>query len=272
VPYTRGGQVSRPATAIIDEAKALIDAGAKELTLLGQNVNAWTADGMDFSALVRRVAALPGLARMRYTTSHPRDMTQALIDMHADVPQLMPYLHLPVQTGSDALLKAMNRKHRSDEYLRLVDRVRMVRPDIAVSGDFIVGFPGETDEDFAATLRLVATVRYAQAFSFKYSPRLGTPAAERTDQVPEAVKEARLAALQAELGATQLAFNAASIGRSCEVLLERAGKLPGQFLGKSPWLQSGHVIGDFRIGDLVRVRLANATQTSLEGRDAERIS
>jgi tRNA-2-methylthio-N6-dimethylallyladenosine synthase len=272
VPYTRGGQVSRPAEAVLDEARSLVDAGARELTLLGQNVNAWEHDGRGFDWLVRAVAALPGLRRLRYTTSHPRDMTQALIACHADVPELMPYLHLPVQAGSDALLKAMNRRHRADEYLRLIERVRAARPDIAISGDFIVGFPGETDQDFEDTLQLVETIGYAQAFSFKYSPRLGTPAAEREDQVPEPVKDARLAALQGALGRSQTAFNAASAGHVCEVLLERRGKLPGQFIGKSPWLQSVHVVGEFAIGDLVRVELANPTMSSLEGRGAVRVS
>ncbi|SEJ40216.1 tRNA-i(6)A37 thiotransferase enzyme MiaB [Sphingomonas sp. OV641] len=266
VPYTRGAEVSRPFAAIVDEAKALVDAGAREITLLGQNVNAWT-DGEDFGLhdLIRTLDRIPGLARIRYTTSHPNDMAQGLIDAHRDVESLMPFLHLPVQAGSDRVLKAMNRSHTRDSYLRLLDRVRAARPDIALSGDFIVGFPGETDAEFKETLRLVDAVGYAQAFSFKYSPRPGTPAADMADQLPEAVMDERLQQLQAALNRDQHAFNQASIGRSCDVLIERRGKLPGQMLGKSPWLQSVHLLGDHAIGDLVSVTLAEAGPNSLSG-------
>ena len=270
VPYTRGAEVSRPFKAIMDEARRLIDAGAKEITLLGQNVNAWAGEdergrAVGLDGLIRGLDALPGLARIRYTTSHPNDMTDGLIAAHADVEKLMPFLHLPVQAGSDPILKAMNRSHSRESYLRLLDRVRAVRPDIALSGDFIVGFPGESEADFADTLSLVDAVGYAQAFSFKYSPRPGTPAATMGDQVPVALMDERLQRLQAALLRDQAAFNAASVGRRCDVLLERKGKLPGQLLGKSPWLQSVHVIGDAAIGDLVTVDLVDAGPMSLTG-------
>jgi tRNA-2-methylthio-N6-dimethylallyladenosine synthase len=269
VPYTRGAEVSRPFAAIVDEAKALVDAGAREITLLGQNVNAWTGDGPDgvggLHDLIRALDRIPALARIRYTTSHPNDMTQGLIDAHRDIGSLMPFLHLPVQSGSDRVLRAMNRSHTAASYLRLIDRVRAARPDIALSGDFIVGFPGETEAEFADTLTLVAAVGYAQAFSFKYSPRPGTPAATHAGQVPAAVMDDRLQRLQAALNRDQHAFNRASIGRTCAVLIERAGKLPGQMLGKSPWLQSVHVIGDLAAGDLVDVRLTAAGPNSLTG-------
>ncbi len=271
VPYTRGAEISRPFAAIVDEARALVDAGAREITLLGQNVNAWT-DGAEehnrrgLHDLIRDLDRIPGLSRIRYTTSHPNDMTQGLIDAHGDVESLMPFLHLPVQSGSTRILKAMNRSHGRDDYLRLLDRVRAVRPDIALSGDFIVGFPRETSDDFADTLSLVDAVGYAQAFSFKYSPRPGTPAADMDDEVPEAVMDERLQALQAALGRDQQAFNRASVGRTCTVLIERPGKLPGQMLGKSPWLQSVHVMGDHTIGDLVEVELTAAGPVSLSGR------
>ncbi|MGR6329929.1 tRNA (N6-isopentenyl adenosine(37)-C2)-methylthiotransferase MiaB [Sphingomonas sp. XXL09] len=265
VPYTRGAEVSRPFAAIVDEAKALIDAGAREITLLGQNVNAWSGGGHDLGSLIRALDRIPGLARIRYTTSHPNDMTQGLIDAHRDVESLMPFLHLPVQSGSDRVLKAMNRSHDRDSYLRLLDRVRAVRPDIALSGDFIVGFPGETEAEFAETLALVDAVGYAQAFSFKYSPRPGTPAATMADEVPAAVMDERLQRLQAALNRDQHAFNAASVGRDCQVLVERRGKLPGQVLGKSPWLQSVHLITDAAIGDLLDVTLTAAGPNSLTG-------
>ena len=265
VPYTRGAEVSRPFAAIVDEAKALVDAGAREITLLGQNVNAWSGDGHDLGSLIRALDRIPGLARIRYTTSHPNDMTQGLIDAHRDVESLMPFLHLPVQSGSDRVLKAMNRSHDRDSYLRLLDRVRAVRPDIALSGDFIVGFPGETEAEFAETLALVDAVGYAQAFSFKYSPRPGTPAATMADEVPAAVMDERLQRLQAALNRDQHAFNAASVGRDCQVLVERRGKLPGQVLGKSPWLQSVHLITDAAIGDLLDVTLTAAGPNSLTG-------
>jgi tRNA-2-methylthio-N6-dimethylallyladenosine synthase len=265
VPYTRGAEVSRSWAAIVDEAKALVDAGAKEITLLGQNVNAWADAGRDLGVLIRELDRIPDLQRIRYTTSHPNDMTDGLIDAHRDVEKLMPFLHLPVQSGSDPILKAMNRSHSRDSYLRLLDRVRAARPDIALSGDFIVGFPGESEADFAETLSLVDAVGYAQAFSFKYSPRPGTPAATMDDQLPVEVMDERLQRLQAALMRDQEAFNRASVGRRCAVLLERRGKRPGQLLGKSPWLQSVHVMTDAAIGDLVEVDLISATASSLAG-------
>ncbi|MBB4618702.1 tRNA (N6-isopentenyl adenosine(37)-C2)-methylthiotransferase MiaB [Sphingomonas abaci] len=265
VPYTRGAEVSRGFDDLVVEARALVEAGAREITLLGQNVNAWDDDGRGLHDLIRTLDRIPGLARIRYTTSHPNDMRQGLIDAHGDVESLMPYLHLPVQSGATRILKAMNRSHGRDDYLRLLDRVRAVRPDIALSGDFIVGFPGETEADFRDTLSLVGEVGYAQAFSFKYSPRPGTPAAGLTDEVPAAVMDDRLQRLQAALGRDQQAFNAATVGRRCQVLVERRGKLPGQMLGKSPWLQSVHFMGDHAIGDLVEVTLTAAGPVSLSG-------
>ncbi|QNE33149.1 tRNA (N6-isopentenyl adenosine(37)-C2)-methylthiotransferase MiaB [Sphingomonas sp. NBWT7] len=267
VPYTRGAEVSRPFAAIVDEAKALVDAGAREITLLGQNVNAWEdADGRGLHDLIRTLDRIPGLARIRYTTSHPNDMKQGLIDAHGDVESLMPFLHLPVQAGSDRVLKAMNRSHSRDSYLRLLDRIRAVRPDIALSGDFIVGFPGESEADFADTLSLVDAVGYAQAFSFKYSPRPGTPAADMGDQIAPAVMDERLQRLQAALNRDQHAFNAASVGKTCAVLIERRGKLAGQMLGKSPWLQSVLVEDDVAIGDIVTLQITGAGPNSLVGR------
>ena len=266
VPYTRGAEVSRPFAAIVEEARALVDAGAREITLLGQNVNAWQdADGRGLHDLIRTLDRITGLHRIRYTTSHPNDMRQDLIDAHADVESLMPFLHLPMQAGSDRVLRAMNRSHTRDSYLRLIDRIRAARPDIALSGDFIVGFPGETEADFAETLSLVGQVGHAQAFSFKYSPRPGTPAATMIDQVPAEVMDDRLQRLQAALGRDQLAFNRASVGRTCTVLVERRGKLPGQMLGKSPWLQSVHLQADVAIGDLVEAALVDAGPNSLTG-------
>ena len=265
VPYTRGAEVSRRFGDIMDEARALIDAGAKEITLLGQNVNAWADGELGLDALIRALDALPGLARIRYTTSHPNDMTEGLIRAHAEVGKLMPYLHLPVQAGSDRVLKAMNRSHTTDSYLRILDRVRAARPDIALSGDFIVGFPGESDVEFEDTLKLVETVGYAHAFSFKYSPRPGTPAADMDDQVAPEVMDERLQRLQALLGRQQLAFNQASVGRRCEILLERPGRKPGQLVGKTPWLQSVHLETDAAIGDIVTVELLSAGPNSLAG-------
>ena len=265
VPYTRGAEVSRPFAAIVDEAKALVDAGAREITLLGQNVNAWDDDGKGLHDLIRTLDRIPGLARIRYTTSHPNDMAQGLIDAHGDVESLMPFLHLPVQAGSDRVLKAMNRSHSRDGYLRLLDRVRGVRPDIALSGDFIVGFPGETEAEFAETLALVDAVGYAQAYSFKYSARPGTPAADMAGTVLPEVMDERLQRLQAALGRDQQAFNQASVGRRCDVLIERTAKLPGQMLGKSPWLQSVHMMTDAAIGDIVTVDLLSAGPVSMAG-------
>jgi tRNA-2-methylthio-N6-dimethylallyladenosine synthase len=270
VPYTRGAEISRPYSALIAEAERLVETGAREITLLGQNVNAWTGEdakgrpiGLD--GLIRDLAKLPDLQRVRYTTSHPNDMTDGLIAAHGEVDKLMPFLHLPVQSGSDRVLKAMNRSHTAASYLRLLDRVRAARPDIALSGDFIVGFPGETEADFAETLSLVDTVGYAQAFSFKYSPRPGTPAAAMGDQLAGEVMDERLQRLQAALNRDQLAFNRLSVGTRCAVLVERKGKLAGQWLGKSPWLQSVHFFGEAAIGDLVELDIVEAGPNSLAG-------
>jgi len=263
VPYTRGAEISRPWDALVDEAKSLVDAGAKEITLLGQNVNAWRDGDRDLGALIRELDRIPDLARIRYTTSHPNDMTQGLIDAHRDVEKLMPLLHLPVQSGSDRVLRAMNRSHSRDSYLRVLDRVRAARPDIALSGDFIVGFPGETEAEFADTLSLIDAVGYAQAFSFKYSPRPGTPAAAMDGQIALEVMDDRLQRLQAALNRDQAAFNATIVGRTCDVLMERKGKLPGQMLGKSPWLQSVHLVTDAAVGDLIEVQIVRADPNSL---------
>jgi tRNA-2-methylthio-N6-dimethylallyladenosine synthase len=266
VPYTRGAEVSRPWAAVMAEARALVEGGAKEITLLGQNVNAWRdGDGRGLDHLICAVDRLPGLERIRYTTSHPGDMTEALIRAHADVETLMPYLHLPVQSGSDRVLKAMNRSHTAESYLRIVERVRAARPDIAISGDFIVGFPGESDAEFDETLQIIEAVNYAQAYSFKYSARPGTPAAQMEGQVPPHVMDERLQRLQARLNAQQLAFNQASVGRRTWVLLEREGKRPGQKVGKSPWLQSVHIETEAQIGDSIEVEIVSAGPNSLMG-------
>jgi len=267
VPYTRGPEYSRPAAAIEAEARALAARGVREVTLLGQNVNAYDdGDGGGLAALVRRLAKIPGLARIRYTTSHPRDLDDALIAAHGELEALMPHLHLPVQAGSDRVLKAMNRGHTAEDYLRLVGRIRAARPDIALSGDFIVGFPGERDEDFEATLRLVREVGYASAFSFKYSRRPGTPGAAMTGQVAEAVKAERLARLQALLDEQQAGFNAAQVGRVLPVLIEKAGRHAGQVAGRSPYLQAVHCAGDANlIGRIVPVRIVEAGRMSLAG-------
>ena len=271
VPYTRGAEISRPFGDLLREAETLVEAGAREITLLGQNVNAWSGEdarghlvGLD--GLIKALAKLPDLHRIRYTTSHPNDVTDGLIAAHGEVDKLMPYLHLPVQSGSDRVLKTMNRSHTSDGYLRLIERFRAARPDIALSGDFIVGFPGESESDFEATLALVDAVGYAQAYSFKYSPRPGTPAATMADAVPSAVMDERLQRLQAALNRDQFAFNRASVGRRCGVLVERHGKLPGQWLGKSPWLQSVFFEGEAAAGDIVQVEFAEAGPNSLRGR------
>ena len=267
VPYTRGAEISRPYSDLVAEARKLVEAGAREITLLGQNVNAWRDDGnRGLERLIEALAAIPELARIRYTTSHPNDMTEGLIEAHRDVAKLMPFLHLPVQAGSDRVLKAMNRSHTAESYLRVLDQVRAMRPDIALSGDFIVGFPGETDAEFEDTLKLVNQVGYAQCFSFKYSPRPGTPAATMADQIPVEVMDERLQRLQTALNASQLAFNQNSVGKRCTVLVERKGKLEGQWLGKSPWLQSVHFIGAAAIGDLVEVELLGAGGNSLSAR------
>ena len=266
VPYTRGAEVSRPFDAILDEARALVDAGAHEITLLGQNVNAWDdAAGTGLHGLIRALDKIEGLHRIRYTTSHPNDMKDGLIRAHAEVEKLMPFLHLPVQAGNDRILKAMNRSHSRDSYLRILDRVREARPDIALSGDFIVGFPGETEAEFADTLSLVDAVGYAQCFSFKYSPRPGTPAAEMDGAVPTEVMDDRLRRLQDALNRDQAAFNAATVGKNCTVLIERTGRKPGQMLGKSPWLQSIHLMTEAQIGDLIEVEIVQAGPNSLTG-------
>ena len=267
VPYTRGAEISRPFNDLIAEAHKLVEAGAREITLLGQNVNAWRDDSnRGLEKLIEALADIPQLARIRYTTSHPNDMTEGLIAAHRDVPKLMPFLHLPVQAGNDRVLKAMNRSHTAESYLRVLDQVRAARPDIALSGDFIVGFPGETDAEFEDTLKLVEQVGYAQCFSFKYSPRPGTPAATMENQVPAEVMDERLQRLQSALNASQLAFNQASVGKRCSVLVERRGKHDGQWLGKSPWLQSVHFTGDAAIGDLVKVELIEAGPNSMAAR------
>lgn len=266
VPYTRGAEISRSFDAIMDEARALIDAGAKEITLLGQNVNAWSDDTRGFDGLIRALDTLPGLHRIRYMTSHPNDMTDGLIAAHGDVEKLMPFLHLPVQSGSDRILKAMNRSHSAASYLAIIERAKHVRPDLAISGDFIVGFPGETEADFADTLALVERVGHASAYTFKYSPRPGTPAATMDDQVPADVMDDRLQRLQALINAQQLAFNAASVGKTTTILLERTGKFAGQLIGKSPWLQSVHVFADgAKIGDMIDVHIESAGGNSLAG-------
>jgi tRNA-2-methylthio-N6-dimethylallyladenosine synthase len=265
VPYTRGPEWSRDPAAIEAEARDLAAQGVREVTLLGQNVNAYAGEG-GLAALVRRLAAIPGLDRIRYTTSHPRDMDEALIAAHAQVEALMPYLHLPVQSGSDRILKAMNRAHTAESYLRLIERVRAARPDMAISGDFIVGFPGERESDFEATLNLVREVGYATAFTFKYSRRPGTPAAAMPGQVDEAVKDERLARLNALLDEQARAFNADQVGKILPVLFERPGRHPGQLIGRSPYLQAVHALAPDRlIGQIVPVRIESAARMSLAG-------
>jgi len=271
VPYTRGAEFSRPVAQILAEASALVAGGVRELTLLGQNVNAYNGPGLDgapssLAKLIEVLAGVKGLERLRYVTSHPRDMSDDLIAAHRDIDILMPYLHLPVQAGSDSILAAMNRGHTADTYLRLIERIRAARPDMALSGDFIVGFPGETDKDFDATLALVRAAGYAQAYSFKYSPRPGTPAAASTQQVPEEVKDARLQALQALLLSQQAAFNAACAGKTMKVLFETFGRKEGQALGRSPYLQPVHVEGAAGlIGQIVEVKIEEILPNSLKG-------
>jgi tRNA-2-methylthio-N6-dimethylallyladenosine synthase len=269
VPYTRGAELSRPASAILDEAQALLDGGIREITLIGQNVNAYHGEGPDgrtwsLAALIAAVAALSGVRRIRYTTSHPRDMSDDLLRAHAELPALMPYLHLPVQAGADRVLKAMNRRHTADEYRRLIDRIRAARPDIALSSDFIVGFPGETDAEFEDTLRLAAEIGFAASFSFKYSPRPGTPAADIAAQVPEPVMNERLQRLQAQLEADRQAFNRATVGRVLDVLIEKPGRHPGQLNGKTPYLQQVQVSGAVaQPGEVVAVRVTGTAPNSL---------
>jgi tRNA-2-methylthio-N6-dimethylallyladenosine synthase len=272
VPYTRGAEVSRPVAQLLGEARQLADQGVRDLTLLGQNVNAYhgrNADGSTASLadLLGLLSQIDGLTRLRYTTSHPSDVSEDLIGAHVSLPKVMPYLHLPVQSGSDRILAAMNRRHTAAQYLAIVARLRAARPDMALSGDFIVGFPGESDADFEATLSLVETVGYASAYSFKYSPRPGTPAADLSDQVPEAVMAERLARLQAALNAQHLAFNARTVDQDVDVLIERPAKQPGRMLGRSPWQQLVTIDSlDHGIGDTVRATIVAAGPNSLEGR------
>ncbi|MBY0330387.1 MAG: tRNA (N6-isopentenyl adenosine(37)-C2)-methylthiotransferase MiaB [Acetobacteraceae bacterium] len=271
VPYTRGAEFSRPAAAVIAEARRQVARGAREITLLGQNVNAYHGEGPDgatwgLGRLLRDLAEIPGLLRLRYTTSHPRDMDRDLIAAHRDLPSLMPFLHLPVQSGSDRVLAAMNRGHTVADFLRVVDRLRAARPDLALSSDFIAGHPGETAADFDATLRLVERVGFAQAFSFKYSPRPGTPAAGAPHPVPEAEKEARLATLQALLRAQQDGFNRSRVGTTLPVLFTGPGRHPGQVAGRSPWLQPVHVPGPAGlVGSVAAVAVLAAHPNSLAG-------
>ena len=272
VPYTRGAEKSRPAVAVIDEARRLVATGSREITLLGQNVNAYHGDGPDgqpwgLGRLIRELAEIDGLWRLRYTTSHPKDMDDALIEAHRDLPKLMPLLHLPVQSGSDRVLAAMNRRHTADDYRRLVDKLRDARPDLALSSDFIVGFPGESDADFARTLRLVSDIGYAQAYSFKYSPRPGTPAAGSQEQLPEDVRRDRLESLQQLLRAQQEAFNQEQLGRTLPVLIEGEGRTMGQLVGRSPFLQPVHFDAPaHRIGQLTEVRIDEVLSNSLRGK------
>ena len=271
VPYTRGVEYSRPAADVVAEARELAARGAVEITLLGQNVNAYHGDGPGGSAqglgqLIQEVAKIPGIHRLRYATSHPLDMDQDLIAAHRDVPQLMPFLHLPVQSGSDRILGAMNRRHTADDYLRLVERIRDSRPDIGLSSDFIVGFPGETDDDFEETLALVRRVGFVQAYSFKYSPRPGTPAALLGQQVAGEAKAERLGLLQERLNAQQLAFNRSCVGRTLDVLLDRPGRDPGQLVGRSPYMQAVHVDGSaLETGAIIGLRITAGHANSLTG-------
>jgi tRNA-2-methylthio-N6-dimethylallyladenosine synthase len=276
VPYTRGAEFSRPVAQVVEEARALVAAGAREVTLLGQNVNAYHGEAPNGSGngsawslarLIRELAdRIPDLDRIRYTTSHPRDMDDDLIAAHGDVPQLMPFLHLPVQSGSDRMLEAMNRQHGVDLYRRIIDRLRAVRSDLAFSSDFIVGFPGETARDFAATMALVHEVEFAMAYSFKYSPRPGTPAALMKEPVPEAEQDVRLQELQALLNAQQQAFNHAALGRLLPVLLEKRGKRDGQLVGKTPHAQAVHVEAlPEQVGRVVAARITDLGRFSLRG-------
>jgi tRNA-2-methylthio-N6-dimethylallyladenosine synthase len=271
VPYTRGAEFSRPVAAVLAEAEKLAGFGVREITVLGQNVNAYAGEGPDGKAwslarLLHALAEIPGVARLRYTTSHPADMSEDLIAAHRDIPAVMPYLHLPFQSGSDRILAAMNRKHTGAHYLRLVERIRAARPDLALSTDIIVGFPGETDADFRATTAIVEAVGFAQAYSFKYSPRPGTPAASMDEQVAEPEKAARLAILQARLTEQQAAFNAAQLGRVLPVLFERDGRHAGQIAGRSPYLQAVHVeAGADCIGEIFPVQITKAGPNSLSG-------
>ena len=266
VPYTRGGEWSRPVNDIVEEAKQLAGKGVREVTLLGQNVNAYDGDGSTLAKLVRQLARIDGLDRIRYTTSHPRDMGEDLIEAHGELPELMPYLHLPVQAGSDKILKAMNRDHTAESYVKLIEKIRAARPDIAMSGDFIVGFPGERDGDFEKTLELVREVGFASAFSFKYSRRPGTPASAMPGQVDEAVKAERLERLNQLLDEQQRAFNTSQVGKVMPVLFEKSGRHPGQIVGRSPYLQAVHAEGpESLIGTIAPVRIESAAKMSLGG-------
>jgi tRNA-2-methylthio-N6-dimethylallyladenosine synthase len=265
VPYTRGAEISRPRADIVSEAEALVEGGAKEIVLLGQNVNAWEHDGHGLAELIREIARIGGLERIRYTTSHPADMNDALIAAHGEVGKLMPYLHLPVQSGSDRILKAMNRSHTTETYLRTIEKMRAARPDVAISGDFIVGFPGETEEDFEATLRIVDAVRYASAYSFKYSARPGTPSSHMEDQIAPEYIDDRLTRHLARIAETQLAFNRSTVGRDTQVLIERSGRHAGQMIGRSPWLQSVHVETSAEPGTMLDVTLTAAGPNSMTG-------
>jgi tRNA-2-methylthio-N6-dimethylallyladenosine synthase len=275
VPYTRGAEASRPAAAILAEARRLVDAGAREITLLGQNVNAYRGEAPDrrpwsLGRLIRALAEIDELARIRYTTSHPRDVSDDLIEAHGSVDKLMPFLHLPVQSGADAVLQAMNRRHTADDYRRIVGRLRAARPDLALSTDFIVGFPGETERDFAATLELAEEIGFAQAFSFKYSPRPGTPAASMRKQVKDAIKSERLARLQALLAEQAHAFNQGVVGRVLPVLLERPGRHAGQQVGRTPYLQAVHVEAAGRsLGQTIDVLITESHAHSLAAVPAE---
>lgn len=275
VPYTRGAEFSRPVAQVIAEVERLAQAGVQDVSLLGQNVNAYHGEGPDggiwtLARLMARIAEVPGIARIRYTTSHPRDMDDEMIAVHRDLPQVMPFLHLPVQAGSDRILSAMNRKHTGDEYRRLIDRIREARPDIALSSDFIVGFPGESDADFEETMRLIGDVRFASAYSFKYSPRPGTPAAELSEQIAPSVMDERLYRLQALVEQHRQEFNRAMVGRTVEVLLERTGRHPGQLAGKTPYMQAVQIESTtLRVGDRVMVEIERAGSNSLFGRAVE---
>jgi tRNA-2-methylthio-N6-dimethylallyladenosine synthase len=269
VPYTRGAEVSRPASRVLDEARDLVERGVREITLLGQNVNAYHGAGTDgdwgLARLIYALADIDGLERIRFTTSHPNDMDDDLIEAHANCSKLMPYLHLPVQAGSDKILKRMNRQHTAESYIKLMERLREARPDLHVSGDFIVGFPEETEEDFQDTLNLIKTVKYGSAFSFKYSPRPGTPAAERA-QVPEDEKNDRLQRLQALLSQQQRELQDAMVGREVSVLFEKPGRQAGQMVGKSEYLHAVHVTADgLNPGDLRKVRIIDSGANSLSG-------
>jgi len=272
VPYTRGAEISRPWNDIVGEAEALVEGGAREIVLLGQNVNAWRDEKRGLAELIRGLADIAGLERIRYTTSHPTDMTDELIAAHAEVWKLMPYLHLPVQSGSNHILKAMNRSHTVDTYLRTIEKMRAACPDVALSGDFIVGFPGETEEDFEATLRMVDVVRYASAYSFKYSPRPGTPAAVMEDQIPREIMDDRLQRLQARISEHQLAFNRSKVGSETQVLIERKGRQPGQMIGRSPWLQSVHVDTPAQPGEIIDVTLVAGGPNSMTGAERQKVA